>query len=203
VTGSGATSGVGVEVVGTVNTPAVAITVADCNFYALSYGFVYGTYTQGVCIYRSNFTGCGNGIASAGSGVANLQLIVSACQFGYVTNGILLNAPIDAIVSANLFLIDNHETGIYINTASGTVITGNAFSSNQNAGGNGVVVVATAAGVGGGIISGNSFSANLTYGVWLQAQANLFNVQSNYYHGVSTTVRNDAGAGNTIGGGSA
>lgn len=169
----------------------------------LQNGLEYGTYTQGVTVSQTNFTSCNYGIGTLGGSVNLLELCISTCQFGCFYTAISLGVALNiTLITNNLFLINNGGVGIQLNTCYGLSVVGNAFQSNASAGGFGIVVASTQSGVGG-VVTGNAFTGGLGKAIWLQSASSGINVQSNFYHGNTLNVQNDAGVANSVGGGSA
>jgi hypothetical protein len=171
-----------------------------CSFFNLGSCIVYGTWVQGVSVTACNFTNVQTGIYLPAASVGAAQLAVSGSQFAGSGNCILLAGPLPALnVTSSLFFINAGQAGIgSSNTLIQAAITGNTFNGNATVVGNSGIFLG-----GGGaanVISGNAFFG-LGTGVALAPASSNWNVQSNAYSGCTANVVN-AGAGNTIGGGS-
>ena len=207
--GGYSTLGIGMRVDGIAGSAqfAVIFNLVNVNFNYLGTGFVYGNYVQGVAIANSNFNGGVQGIITASGITGAAELSVVNSQFGdslygiHVVSGTAIG-PMN--ISNNLiYLHDSNSVGVYLEGTQGFTIMGNVvigpgsgvtsfgFNIQQNFG-------------LGGIITGNllyNLSQASSVGVLLGATSANVNVQSNKYVNVTTATAN-AGAGNTIGGGS-
>lgn len=191
-------AGTGLFVQGTVALPPVVFNLVSCNFEWNGVGIGYGNFTQGFSVTGCNFVGGSLGIASTTGLTDTDQLTVTACQFNQTNSNInLLTNIANTMLVGNEFIIQTNAIGINMPAAGYYTITGNTLGGNGFTNTNGIVINNSTA---GGVITGNAF-LGCTTAVNLQAASSGVNVQSNSYTSCTTNVAN-AGAGNTVGGGS-
>lgn len=189
-------NGTGISISGSPSLNPVAFNITSCVFNWNTIGLDYGTYTQGVSVSQSNFTGGTYGIAAL-AGALNLdQLTVQGSQFNQTTADILLTANIpNLMVIGNEFIVQTNAVGISLPQGGIYSIIGNTLVKNGGATStNGIVINNSTS---PGVVSGNVF-LNLTTAVNLQAGSTGVNVQANAYVGNTNNVVN-AGAGNSVG----
>jgi len=197
--------GIGVSIAGAdASHYAFLFNFTGCNFFTLNIGLNYGSYTQGVSVANSNFSG-NNGInlAAGLSGLA-AQLNVTTSQFAsYLGPSINVGTYLyNYSIIGNLFFVPASTIGVYIAQNGGGQIVGNTFTpqSNQALSGNyGILIKTTAANFATTVV-GNTFS-QLSTGVLADTGSQYVNVQSNAYADVTAHTGNN-GTNNTIGGGS-
>lgn len=188
-----ASTDVGIEFIGNVglSSPAVSLMVSNSNILSLNVGIRYDSFTQGVYVNNTNFTGSNTGILTPGGATGTLDnLEVVNSQFQSPTNAIILNTPVqDVNISGNLFLGPGTPTGaINLGTTGRYAVTGNLFSYAQ---GTGIVVTATSAGTGG-TISGNQFNG-LTTAITLGASTDFNTITANTFgSSIGTNISNSS-----------
>lgn len=200
VTGSSGAAGNGIQIKGTASAIPVQFNISHTSFENCNIGFVYGTYTQGVTINQTNFTGGPFGIVSLAGSTSMDQLGVFNSQFNNSTNAIQLNVNVPGLqLIGNLFIVSTANIGAITITNPGLYqIVGNHLEASTTTGTYGISF--NSGGSAAGIITGNSFYRFGT-AVNLGASSSGVNVQSNAYTSNTTNVIN-SGTGNTIGGGS-
>lgn len=175
--------------------------VMGCTFTHLQSGLIYGGNCQGLSVLYSNFTANFSGIIVPTGSSAVDQLLVNSSQFNNINDSIYCQALCQAVSVMNcFFLISNSSVGVNVGISANTSIVGNIFSTANGSPVNQQGVQIGTYNQGASVITGNQFNG-LTIGVDLLAASSLVNVQSNCYQGNTTNVQN-AGTGNTLGGGS-
>ncbi|HTK36832.1 MAG TPA: glycosyl hydrolase family 28-related protein [Caulobacteraceae bacterium] len=203
LTGSPSRIGIGLKIFGTSpsNIPVI-LNISMCNFWGLDQALVYGDWTQGVTISQSNFTWCTAGINIPAAQNNLAQLSIQGSQFACIGVNIFAGTEVGGLsIIGNWFATTGSMPSVNLQAVAGFNVVGNFFGVVSGSGGLALVINGTPSGYGG-TITGNMFSGPHTYAVWLQSGSSNSNVQSNCYFGASTNVQNDAGAANTIGGGS-
>jgi nitrous oxidase accessory protein NosD len=172
-----------------------------CSFTHLQSGLIYGGNCQGVSVLYCNFTSNFVGIIVPVTAVAVDQLLINSCQFNNINDSILFQVWCQAVSIVNsFFLVTDNAVGIAVNQMANLSITGNNFQTSDGTPVNQQGVQIGTYSQGAAIITGNQFNG-LTVGVALLAASQKVNVQSNCYVNNGTNV-NNAGTGNTVGGGS-
>jgi hypothetical protein len=197
--GQAAVGGAGVAIAGTAAVIPVVYNFTGCTFNYLAIGFSYGDWVQGVTFNQCNFTGGAVGIGNTAAATNLDQLAVTGCQFNNTGGGIALGAGVpNTLVSDNLFLVGANAVGFNVTTPGLLVISNNSFQGVGLTNNTGITFIAPCGSKT--LIVGNSFYS-LVCAVFLQTGTAGVSVQSNVYTSCTTTI-NDAGTGNTLGGGS-
>ena len=180
---------------------AAAVAINSSNFETQNIGIVYGSYVQGVTVFQSSFAGTNTGITALASETGILDgLLVTGSEFATHVCAICLFTSV-----GNTQIVGNAFQNLTANGINIDLNPSNVFIVSSNIVECGLVtgtfgVIAAGSSPGGGMITGNEFSLCGT-AVNLGAGTTAINVQSNYYLS-NTTNTNNAGAGNTVGGGS-
>lgn len=198
---------IGVNIAGTSSLIPVQFNFVSCLFNYIGTGILYGNYAQGIIVMNSEFVGGTFGIHSPASETGLDQLTIIGSNFNVSTIPIITETAIPGmsvignyiLVPANTTLNSGNAVGIQITNGVSYSIVGNVIQgiTGSPSGNNGIVSDGATA---KGIISGNSIT-DLALGVWLKTASTGINVQSNVYNNNTTNI-NNAGTGNTIGGGS-
>jgi hypothetical protein len=199
--GGSSVQGVGVQLGASSTALGVVYNFFGVTFDGYGNGIYYGAYIQGVSVMSSNFLDV-NGIVAPGGNLPGLdQLYVGGSQFNCISNGILLQSPMNAVMLiGNFFLVPSNGVGIQLQNYSQFSILGNTFNPAVLPITNATSIVIGPYTASAGIISGNQ-SYKMTLAVNLQSGSQFVNVQSNSYSGNTTNVLNN-GTNNTVGGGS-
>lgn len=197
------TVGNGVNIFGSANVIAVVYNFVNCIFNSLGGGLIYGTWTQGVTVVNSNFTGCGVGIDVPAGITGTAQLSVLNTQFNCVTGILSLSAITQTSISNCCFLVPQGADGIDMSYVTVTSIVGNSFGATPSTttSGNGIIIRSGLSPQPGAVITGNSFYHMRNNAILLDTASINCNVQSNVYSDNTANVTNN-GTGNTVGGGS-
>ncbi len=182
---------------------SIVFNITNSTIYNVYTGVTYGSYAQGVFVTNSQLTNMVQGILIPEGTVKIDELCVSNSQFTTDESCIISLAPTGNVQIANNLLtfgnaVPATTTGIIQGQFGNATITGNAFDGSSSTGNTVFGIIITSG--PSGAITGNVFIIMDT-GIWLQANVNHFNVQSNSYNAVTTLVINN-GSNNIIGGGS-
>ncbi len=202
ITGAGgasySTTGTGINIYGSSATIPVAFNLSNSFIQYVGTGFQYGSYTQGVTISQSNFTGDNYGVVSLSGETGLDQLSMTDNQINANVN-VFLQSPITGLqLSNNYFIVPTNGIGVYLDayssfTYNGNIMQGSGLGNNTNG------LVATTNDGGSGVISGNTMNG-FTTAIWLQTGSTGINVQSNSYSNDDNTALNQGT--NVVGGGS-
>lgn len=207
VSGSSSQQGTGASIVGLVasSTYAVVLNIDKSNFVGLAYGFIYGSYVQGVTIDKTNFTFVSLAITSLSSETGALvQLDVTNSQFnpGSASGGaaIILQTFISGFVATNNFFVIGgpSQFGIYIAQVGHCQISNNSLQGLASTSSNAIVIGAQYSGSPCDV-SHNDIYGFITSGtaIWLQASSAGVNVSDNMFASNGTNIVN-SGTGNRI-----
>ena len=203
ITGAGGASysanGTGINVYGSSTSIPVAFNLSDSYVQYVGTGLQYGTYTQGVTITKSNFTGDNYGIASSAGEAGLDQLSMTDNQINANVD-IYCGSPITGLqLSNNYFIVPTNGIGVYLYTYASFTFNGNILQGSGSGNNTNGLVITSNEG-GSGVATGNAFNG-FTTALWLQTGSTSVNVQSNTYDNDNETVYNQ-GTSNTVGGGS-
>lgn len=203
ITGDAAIGGTGVSISGSAAVIPVVFNFIHSVFNNLNIGINYGTFTQGVSVSQSNFTGDNYGILVPTGTAAPDQLIVSDSQFNCELQGILDEVGVGSeLIHHNLFIVittSSSGVGIQIQNSTVYVIEGNEFNIQGTKVGIypvGIDISSSQSGFSG-VISGNQLDS-MTTAIILGSGSTGVNVQANAYSRTTTNVTN-SGTGNSVG----
>lgn len=182
--------------------------ITNCTFFGGTNAILFGSYIQAVQVSNSYFVNLVSAVTTPNGAAGALEgLQFTGNSVGVSGYGIDLNTAISQVdIANNLFTssVENSNTLISMDGASGFTIVGNTFSSTGTM--SGIFVENSVSGTVG-TITGNSFQS-LATAVGLAATANGVNVQSNAYIGNTANVTNlgtsacpASGSGNCVDGG--
>lgn len=176
----------------------VLFNLSNSNLEYLSHGFTEGELIQGVSIVNTNinFNTLGvlvpSGITPGALGVAGL--LISNSYLSNYNNDISILSPFDSLqLNNNNILVFPSTTGVFCDSCSDTVITGNVINAEAtgHVGEIGISASNNAAGNSGSIlITGNSFG-NLADAVVISSGVSGLTVQSNKYNSNTSNVINN------------
>ena len=161
----------------------------NCLFNYVDIGINYGNYAQGILVTQCNFTGGSYGVFVGANLIGLSELSVCNNQFNVGTAAIQTGTPVlNFTFIGNTVFLTSGGIGLNMGYAAFSTITANTFQSAANVGRG--IVLATASGGFGNVISANMFSALLS-GILIQ---NAYNWQTivcdNFFTDCATVISN-------------